>query len=969
MTNTVSPAIQEEFNRLLFAHEASGGYLWEITPEGIYTYVSPEVLQVKGHPPQAFMGHSPFEFMPQEEVAEVRRIVQLAVENKSRFQLIHSDIAANGEILWEEVKGIVKVDQQGKVIGLYGSSVPINDRIRVERELREATAQRQADAARKDEQEHLHKIARLVPGMLYQFRLRPDGSSCVPYASDYIHQLYQVSPEQVREDASPLFARIHPDDLAALQASVLLSAGELSPWKHEFRVIQEDGSERWLSGESMPQREPNDATLWHGFVTDITERKQADEALRESENRFRLMFEKTADALLLLDPQNGQFIDCNQAAADMLGFEGERVKLPLRPDELSPTHQPDGRLSTEKAADMIATAMRNGSHRFEWMHCSAYRTDFPVEVLLTPVQIGQQQLIITTWRDITERKQAEAKLQLAANVFTHAHEGIFITDADGTIVEVNDIFTQITGYTREDAVGQNPRIFKSGKHAPEHYAAMWRDLIKNGFWVGEVWNRRKNGEVFAEMQTISAVYDANGKVQQYVALFTDITPMKNHEHQLERIAHYDALTSLPNRVLLADRLQQAMIQSERRNHALAVVYLDLDGFKAVNDSYGHETGDDLLIAVSKSMKEALRDGDTLARLGGDEFVAVLADLEQAQDCQAVLERLLHAATVPVTVNDLELRVSASIGVTIYPQDGVDADMLLRHADQAMYQAKQAGKNRYHLFDLQHDAAIKTQRESLEHICRALDRHEFVLYYQPKVNMQTGAVIGAEALIRWQHPERGLLSPAAFLPIIENHPISVQLGEWVIDTALAQVSQWRIAGLDIPVSVNVGARQLQQQDFVSQLSSLLARYPSLEPACLELEILETSALEDMAEVYDNIHACREMGVRFALDDFGTGYSSLTYLKRLPADMLKIDQSFVRDMLEDQDDLAIVQGVIGLATAFRRQVIAEGVETVAHGTRLLSLGCVQAQGYGIARPMPAGDLAGWVADWKPDAAWAS
>ena len=678
------------------------------------------------------------------------------------------------------------------------------------------------------------------------------------------------------------------------------------------------------------------------------------------------MFEKTADALLLLDPRQGQFIDCNQAATDMLGYQGEKIQLPLSPADLSPALQSDGRASTEKAEDMIATALHNGSHRFEWVHRSDRRADFPVEVLLTPVQMGEQKLIITTWRDITEHKQAEAKLQLAANVFTHAREGIFICDADGTIVDVNETFTRITGYTREEAMGQNPRILKSGRHTPEYYAAMWRDLTSKGFWRGETWNRRKNGEVYAEMQAISAVYDDNGKVQQYVALFTDITPMKYHEHQLERIAHYDALTSLPNRVLLADRLQQAMIQSERHNHALAVVYLDLDGFKAINDSYGHETGDEFLIAVSQSMKEALREGDTLARLGGDEFVAVLADLEQPQDCEPVLERLLSAASATVKIHSLELTVSASIGVTLYPQDGVDADLLLRHADQAMYQAKQSGKNRYHLFDIRHDAAVKTQRESLDRIALALAQHEFVLHYQPKINMKSGAMIGVEALIRWQHPERGLLSPAAFLPIIENHSISVELGEWVIDTAFSQLSMWSMAGLDIPVSVNVGARQLQQQSFVQQLSTLIAKHPELDPAYLELEILETSALEDMAEVYDNILSCREMGFRFALDDFGTGYSSLTYLKRLPVDILKIDQSFVRDMLDDPDDLAIVQGVIGLAKAFRRQVIAEGVETAKHSTLLLSLGCEQAQGYGIARPMPAADLACWLEKWKPEPA---
>ncbi len=571
-----------------------------------------------------------------------------------------------------------------------------------------------------------------------------------------------------------------------------------------------------------------------------------------------------------------------------------------------------------------------------------------------------------THLDITERKQSEEKLKLAASVFTHAREGIMITDADATIIEVNNTFCLITGYSHEDVLGKNPRILQSGRQSRDFYAAMWESLLEQKHWSGEFWNRRKNGEVFAQLTTISAICDANGTIQNYVALFTDITLQKEHQQQLEHIAHYDALTGLPNRVLLADRLQQAMSQSKRQKKSLAVAYLDLDGFKAINDSHDHEVGDELLIALSQRMKEALRGSDTLARIGGDEFVAVLVDLKKMTDCEPVLARLLRAASSPIAAGNATLQVSASIGVTLYPQDGADADQLMRHADHAMYVAKQAGKNRYQLFDVHQDEAIKTQRESLDAIRGALDHREFVLYYQPKVNMKTGEVIGAEGLIRWQHPERGLVPPGDFLPIIESHPLSVELGEWVIDTALTQIAEWHTAGLDIPVSVNVGARQLQQ-DFVTTLSAALARHPEVKPCWLELEILETSALEDITEVSAIMRACHELGVGFALDDFGTGYSSLTYLRHLPANLLKIDQSFVRNMLDDPDDRAIVMGVIGLATAFHRQVIAEGVETIAHGTRLLPMGCVLAQGYGIARPMPASDLPAWAASWKPDASW--
>jgi diguanylate cyclase (GGDEF)-like protein/PAS domain S-box-containing protein len=591
-----------------------------------------------------------------------------------------------------------------------------------------------------------------------------------------------------------------------------------------------------------------------------------------------------------------------------------------------------------------------------------------VEMRCTAIDWQGQPATLNSLSDITERRRTEQQLQLAASVFTHAREGIMITDADGAIIDVNDTFTRITGFTRQEALGENPRILNSGRHDAEFYVELWRSLIDKGHWYGEIWNRRKNGEIFAEMQTISAVYDAEGQTQHYVALFSDITLIKEHEQQLEHIAHYDALTSLPNRVLLADRLHQAMSQAQRRQQALAVVYLDLDGFKAINDCHGHDVGDQLLMLLARRMRDTLRDGDTLARLGGDEFVAVLLDLNHAADSASLLGRLLAATAQPVPVSGHLLQVSASLGVTFYPQrEDVDADQLMRQADQAMYQAKLAGKNRYHIFDAEQDIYIKGQHESLDRIRRALSEGEFVLYYQPKVNMRLGTVIGAEALIRWQHPDKGLLSPASFLPMIEGHPLAVSVGEWVLDAALGQMARWQAMGLTLPVSVNLGARQLQQMDFVIRLRQILARHPQVSPSQLELEILETSALEDLAEVSQVIAACRDMGVNFALDDFGTGYSSLTYLKHLQVALLKIDQSFVRDMLDDPDDLAILSGVIGLAAAFRRDVMAEGVETIEHGAMLLQLGCERAQGYGIAHPMPADAFPDWAAHWQADPLW--
>jgi diguanylate cyclase (GGDEF)-like protein/PAS domain S-box-containing protein len=685
------------------------------------------------------------------------------------------------------------------------------------------------------------------------------------------------------------------------------------------------------------------------------------DTLRLSEERWKFAVEGTGDGMWDWDITTGEVLLSERWKA-MLGYGDSEF-----PNHVSAwsaqIHPEDKPFVLSSLDDYLTNVSTNYAVEYRMHH----KNDEWIWILGRGIIVrrdaeGKPLRMVGSHSDITERKRSEAKIQLAASVFTSAREGILITDTDGCIIEVNDTFSHIMGYSRKEVLGKNPRIFQSARQSDEFYNGMWQALLEKNYWTGEIWNRRKNGEVYAAILTISGVQNTVGKTEQYVALYTDITTMKEHQRQLEHLAHYDALTNLPNRVLLADRLQQAIIQTERRKSSLAVIYLDLDGFKAVNDTHGHEMGDELLIIVSQRMQEVLRESDTLARIGGDEFVAVLVDLEQTADCKPVLRRLLAVSSASLIVNNVELQLSASIGVTFYPQDNTDADQLMRHADQAMYVAKQTGKNRYHLFDVEHDSAIKTQHESLEYISGAHQKNEFVLYYQPKVNMLTGEIIGTEALIRWQHPEDGLLPPSAFLPIIENQDISLQIGEWVIDSALTQLGIWHTAGINLSISVNISANQLQQNNFVSTLLALLNKHPEVNPGKLELEILETSALENFVDVSNVIRTCHQMGVHFALDDFGTGYSSLTYLKRLPVSILKIDQTFVRDMLDDPDDLTIVKSVIGLAKSFQRQVIAEGVETVAHGAMLLSIGCELAQGYGISRPMPAEDIPGWMDNWN-------
>ncbi|MBU3988905.1 MAG: EAL domain-containing protein [Gammaproteobacteria bacterium] len=481
--------------------------------------------------------------------------------------------------------------------------------------------------------------------------------------------------------------------------------------------------------------------------------------------------------------------------------------------------------------------------------------------------------------------------------------------------------------------------------------------------------RHKDGRSIWCRSRGQAIWNPQGQVVRFSGATSDITEQKQAATALEQLAHYDALTSLPNRSLLADRMAMAMARARRNSDHLAVALLDLDGFKPINDTYGHDVGDLILVEVANRLRAALREIDTVARLGGDEFVLVLSGSGAELDYQHSLERVLAVLAQPFTVGDVTATLSGSIGVTLFPDDDADADTLVRHADQAMYMAKQAGRNCYHVFDAIMDRDVQLRLGARNRIIAALAAGEFCLHYQPKVNLREGRVIGVEALIRWQHPERGVVAPAEFLPLIEDNDFTVQLSEWVIDSALAQMEAWQAQGLTLSVSVNLPARHLQESDFPGFIKGVLARYPTLEPSLFELEVLESTALEDVSGVSTRMQQCRDFGVRFALDDFGTGYASLAYLRRLPIEMLKIDQSFVRDMLLDPDDLAIVEGVIGLAAAFHRTVIAEGVETMDHAVMLLHLGCDLAQGYGIARPMPPEALPGWVASWQPDPALAA
>ncbi len=583
---------------------------------------------------------------------------------------------------------------------------------------------------------------------------------------------------------------------------------------------------------------------------------------------------------------------------------------------------------------------------------------------------GQALRLLATVSDTSQRHDAQERQQLSSSLFQHLHEGLLIADAELRVLDANPAYMQILDVELPELLGQVPSMLQPSPQDPllrQQRQLIWAELRSSGRWRGELIERRRNGEACTLQVTISSVNGTDGRVLYHALVISDITEQRQQRDRLERQAHFDELTRLPNRSRLMQLLAEAISAANADGHLLTVCYLDLDRFKPVNDRFGHEAGDRLLVELAGRLRSALRSNalwsDVAGRLGGDEFVLLLR-VTTPEEARLALDRVLRVVAQPYVIDPSvePVHVTASVGATVYPIDRSDADTLLRHADHAMYGAKQAGRNGYQFFDAEHRRRTEERVMAIGRVQEALDNREFVLHYQPKVDMRRGLVLGLEALVRWDHPQHGLLAPAQFLPLIENTGLSSSVGDWVLSQALEHLANWRLAGHDIAVSVNVSPRHLQEPDFALRLGELLARHPQALASSLELEVLETAAHADIEATSALLARCRELGVRFALDDFGTGYSTLTYLRQLPVDVLKIDRSFVQHMLDDPQDRAIVEGVIGLARTFQCVVIAEGVESPAQARTLLEMGCNIGQGTGIAAPMPAAAVSAWIRDYK-------
>ncbi len=682
--------------------------------------------------------------------------------------------------------------------------------------------------------------------------------------------------------------------------------------------------------------------------TDVTEKKQAETALQESAQRLNEAQRIAQVGSWELDLASGKLtwsdeifriFEINRAA---FGASYEAFLRAIHPEDRERVNQAFTRSLENCTPYEIVHRLLMPDGRIKWVS-ERCETHYDAQ--------GKAARSTGTVQDITARKESEEALRLYANVFEHSGESIIITDSDNRILAVNPAFTRLTGYTLDDIRGQDPSILASGQTPEATYRAMWSALAQSGYWQGEILDRRKDGTLYPKWMSVSTVRDPDGRITHYIASFTDITDRKQAEAKISQLAYHDTLTGLINRFSLQGQLDQALAMARREQRALAVIFLDLDRFKAINDTMGHAVGDQLIMEVASRLRDNVRDSDIVARLGGDEFVVVLTEVDDANAAARVADKILQAVAQRYRIAEKELHSTVSIGLAFYPDDGEDAETLMKNADTAMYHAKSRGRNNVQFFTAEmNQAAVK--RLMLDHDLReAVVNRQFELHYQPQLDGRDGRTVGVEALVRWRHPRDGLVSPAVFIPVAEETGLILPLGEWVLDEACRQLRAWRDQGIrDVTMAVNLSAHQLHSPLLLSHVSQALDKY-GLAGSDLELEVTESVAMHDPDASISQLRALRDLGVRLSIDDFGTGYSSLSYLKLLPIHTLKLDQSFVRDIETDSNDVAICTATIALAHSLGLAVVAEGVETEAQRLLLASHQCDAMQGYLFSRPLPA------------------
>jgi len=981
------------------------------------------------------------------------------------YRVIHGD----GEVRWLEARGRLYRDDAGQPVRMAGLTTDITEQKASELALAES------------EERYRSVIAALAEGIMV---IAADGQ-CLT-ANESAERILGVSSDEIiaRTLRDPAWRTIYPDGTPFPETdhpvARTLATGE--PCRNVLIGVQGGGQgTRWITINTQALTRPGERRPYAAVAsfTDVTERMQAEEALRESEQRYRTLVEHAPEAIVVLDADTGRFADANENSARMFGLPRDAL-LALGPADLSAPVQPDGRPARQGAREYIDATLRGNTPVFEWVHRNAagaaiacevrlvrlpaagrnlvrgsiiditerkrieaalrasetkFATVFrtcPESISISTIEdgvyvdvnqayervfgyarervIGRSALDLGVWvdalerqgllrklrehgrvegfdarirradgelrigqmsaesvdidgrgylvivmRDITEQKAQADELRLAARVFESTAEAIMITDPRSCIVAVNPAFTELTGYREDEVRGRQPSVLGSGRHDQRFFSDMWTSINRSGRWHGELWNRTKDGEERPFLLTISSLSDEVGTVINYVGVMRDISTIKQSQQQLEYLANYDGLTGLGNRNLFYTRLRIGIEKAARHRRTLAVAFIDLDNFKVINDTLGHDVGDELLAEVARRLKQCVRQEDVVCRLGGDEFTVYVEDFDDPQGLVGTAQRLTQAVSEPYRIAGHEIFVTASVGISIYPNDGATMSELLKNADTAMYKAKEQGKNGFQFFREDMNARAFERLVFVSGLRRALDRGEFRLMYQPQVRLSDGHVRGAECLLRWSHPDMGEVSPGSFIPVAEETGLIVPIGDWVFKEAARQMRAW--GGSRMRLFVNISARQFRQSELVDVIGRTIEE-SGLGPEMLGMEITESALIDDPENAAATLTRLKDMGVTISLDDFGTGYSSLSYLKRFPIDILKIDRAFVRDIATDPDDAAIVTAIITMAQSLKLDVVAEGVETHQQLEFLRARGCHAAQGYLFGKPMPAERMEEWL-----------
>ncbi|PXW93523.1 PAS domain S-box-containing protein/diguanylate cyclase (GGDEF)-like protein [Sphaerotilus hippei] len=783
------------------------------------------------------------------------------------------------------------------------------------------------------QRDRLAHILDVSPAVIYTLSRRQDGQPGwdVDFISQNVEQVTGHGPARWSSRADFWREHIHPDDRtpAELAQQRLMQQGTV---QHEYRFRHADGRWRWINDTVTLLRDAaGQPVTLTGAWLDVTDRKQAELATQASEHRYHELFDLNPLPMWVHDLETRRFVAVNAATTARYGYSHAEFST-MTLEDIQP--------------EAPGTALPPG----ESMHRRRDGTSFRAELSTRTLDREGRAVQLVLVHDLTDRLDAQEHARLIAQVFESSQEGIFITDAQTRFLSVNGSFTRITGYSDAEVQGHTPALLKSGRQDRLFYAEMWARIKAEGRWEGEIWNRRKNGEIFPEWLTISAIQDSHGTLQQYLGIFTETSNRKAAEERILRLSNYDTLTDLPNRTLLAERARVVLAAAHQQDRPALLMHLNVDHFGGVNESLGHDAGDQVLRELAQRLSRALKPEDILCRLGGDDFILLLPG-SAVHDVAPIGLRLMEAVARPMTVAGQALRLSASIGVAEYPGNGKDLAQLTQAAELAVHLAKREGRNTMRLFSLRMQQQVQETLAIARDLRWAVERRQLVLHYQPQVDALTHRLVGVEALVRWQHPQWGLVSPARFIPIAEDTGLIQEIGTWVLHEALRQNGAWQAAGLPIvPMAVNLSVAQFRHPLLHGTLAEAL-RHSGQPAHMLELELTESVAMEDSDFTVTTIAGLKQLGVSLSIDDFGTGYSSLSYLKRFKVDKLKIDQSFVRGLNRDPQDEAIVDTVISLARSLGLRTIAEGVETSDQLQFLQQHGCDEIQGYLFSRPVPA------------------